>query len=307
MRNIALVVLAVLSPAVAAAAEFTRSARGTTTAQFLKLGAGARGLALGEAYSAAADDATALYWNPAAMTQVEKRSVTVMRAEYLDSIAYNYGAFAQNLGEAGAFGLGVQHLTAGAIAETDQAGVQTGTFRPTDLALSAGYALETGGFGLGLAAKLIRTKIASTGRSAAVDLGLLSPRLLDERLRVSAVVQNAGSRIKLDSESGELPLTMRLGAAFRGTERWLLTAEAVAPRDNGPHAAVGAEYRLAVGDKATLAGRLGFNSRTVADVDGVTGVSTGIGVAFQRSSLDYAFVPFGSVGHAHRLSLTFGF
>ena len=42
----------------------TVSKTGTTAAQFLKIGIGARALALGGAYSAIADDASALYWNP---------------------------------------------------------------------------------------------------------------------------------------------------------------------------------------------------------------------------------------------------
>ena len=43
----------------------TVSKTGTTAAQFLKIGIGARALAMGGAYSAVSDDATALYWNPA--------------------------------------------------------------------------------------------------------------------------------------------------------------------------------------------------------------------------------------------------
>ena len=40
------------------------TAFGTTSAEFLMLGAGARGAALGGGYAAIADDIDALYWNP---------------------------------------------------------------------------------------------------------------------------------------------------------------------------------------------------------------------------------------------------
>lgn len=313
MKNAALAVLLLL-PAAAGAGEFDRSARGGSTAQFLRLGAGARATGMGEAHSAVADDASALYWNPAAMVQVEKRSVTLMHAEYLDSVSYDYGAFAQNLGRNGAWGLGFQHLTAGKITETDQAGVETGSFRPTDLAAALGYAYELdesadslAGVSFGVAAKFVRTKIALAGQTAAADLGVLSPRLADGRLRLSGTVQNIGGRIKLDREGDELPLVVKAGAAFKADERWLAALDLAAPRDNAPYAAVGTEYRLPAGPDLSLAGRLGFNSRTIGDVDGVTGLSAGFGVALRRSSLDYSFVPFGSVGQAHRVSLTLGF
>jgi hypothetical protein len=49
--------------------------------EFLALGAGARALALGGAYVALADDATASYWNPAGLTRVADRQLHLMHAE----------------------------------------------------------------------------------------------------------------------------------------------------------------------------------------------------------------------------------
>ncbi|MFA6433891.1 MAG: hypothetical protein WCW52_04280, partial [Elusimicrobiales bacterium] len=47
------------------AAGFKSSAVGTTGGSFLSFGAGARAIAMGGAYTAAADDASAAFWNPA--------------------------------------------------------------------------------------------------------------------------------------------------------------------------------------------------------------------------------------------------
>lgn len=60
--------------------------------EFLNIGAGARGLAMGGAQVASAKDATAGYWNPAGLTGIkEKANLGLMHAEYFGGIAkYDY-------------------------------------------------------------------------------------------------------------------------------------------------------------------------------------------------------------------------
>jgi hypothetical protein len=60
--------------------------------EFLNIGAGARGMAMGGAQVASAKDATAGYWNPAGLTGIkEKTNVGLMHAEYFSGIAkYDY-------------------------------------------------------------------------------------------------------------------------------------------------------------------------------------------------------------------------
>lgn len=60
--------------------------------EFLNIGAGARGLAMGGAQIASAKDATAGYWNPAGLTGVKDNpNVGLMHAEYFGGIAkYDY-------------------------------------------------------------------------------------------------------------------------------------------------------------------------------------------------------------------------
>lgn len=67
--------------------------------EFLNIGAGARGLAMGAAQSASVNDATAGYWNPAALTRVEdSMSLSLMYASYFGNIAnYQYAGFARPL------------------------------------------------------------------------------------------------------------------------------------------------------------------------------------------------------------------
>lgn len=64
--------------------------------EFLNIGAGARGLGMGNAQVASVNDATAGYWNPAGLAEVKDApTATVMHAEYFAGIAkYDYAAAA---------------------------------------------------------------------------------------------------------------------------------------------------------------------------------------------------------------------
>ena len=64
--------------------------------EFLNIGAGARGLAMGNAQVASVSDATAGYWNPAGLTGVKDNpNATLMHAEYFSGIAkYDYASVA---------------------------------------------------------------------------------------------------------------------------------------------------------------------------------------------------------------------
>jgi hypothetical protein len=64
--------------------------------EFLNIGAGARGLAMGGSQVATVNDATAGYWNPAGLVAIQDYpSVNVMHAEYFAGIGkYDYGTIA---------------------------------------------------------------------------------------------------------------------------------------------------------------------------------------------------------------------
>src|SRR6476659_9751917 len=64
--------------------------------EFLNIGAGGRGLAMGSAQVASVNDGTAGYWNPAGLMSVkDKPQVNVMHAEYFAGIGkYDYASIA---------------------------------------------------------------------------------------------------------------------------------------------------------------------------------------------------------------------
>jgi len=80
-----------------------------------------------------------------------------------------------------------------------------------------------------------------------------------------------------------------------------------APKNNNPYANIGTEYLLVGGKSWRFAGRAGYSSQTAQGITGFTGASIGIGIGYEGMNVDYAFVPYGSVGTAQRISLTYNF
>lgn len=72
---------------------------GKYAADFLRIGVGARALALGGAYTAIADDGTAFYWNPAGLAQISRFQAHVGHVPMFGGLAqYNFANVALNLG-----------------------------------------------------------------------------------------------------------------------------------------------------------------------------------------------------------------
>src|SRR5262245_41323537 len=97
-----------------AAAAQAKGKAGTSGAAFLKIAAGARAAALGGAYTALADDASSILWNPAGMAKLEKAEVTATRSQWLQSADHDFLAGALPT-EYGAFGLAITAFSVGDI------------------------------------------------------------------------------------------------------------------------------------------------------------------------------------------------
>ena len=63
---------------------------GTSAAQFLKIGVGPRAEAMGQAYIAIANDAEALFYNPAGISQFEKNEVFFSNTQWVVDIQLEY-------------------------------------------------------------------------------------------------------------------------------------------------------------------------------------------------------------------------
>jgi hypothetical protein len=302
--------LALAGPRPAEAAGFDAGSAGTSSGQFLKIAAGARGAALGEAYSALVDDAFALDWNPAGLINIKKGSMVMMHSPYLAGSFVDYFAYAESAGEVGSWGVSFKYMNYGKISRTDSSGLELGSFAPFDTAINVGFACYITGFNkepeerfvLGATGKFVKSKIISDDNTVSADIGLNMPYMFDNRFRMSLTAQNIMGTLRYDKEEAPLPLILRFGTLTRLSEYFNLTGDIVATRDGIPFLALGGEIKVPVYKHLDFALRGGLNTRGVTDLGGMRNVSLGGGARFMDYSVDYAFSPFGDLGTAHRLS-----
>ena len=63
---------------------------GISTVQFLKIGVGARASAMGEAFVSVANDASALYWNPAGVVQAKQNQLIISHNNWVADINHEF-------------------------------------------------------------------------------------------------------------------------------------------------------------------------------------------------------------------------
>jgi len=90
--------------------------------EFLASGVGARGLGMGGAFVAIAEDVTAGYWNPAALSSIDFPQLAGMHAQrFANIVNYNYGAVALPVGKKSTIALSVIRLGVDDIPNTTNA------------------------------------------------------------------------------------------------------------------------------------------------------------------------------------------
>src|SRR6266404_6896271 len=68
-------------------------ATGGQPLEFMSYGAGARSLAMGAAFVGVADDASATYWNPAGLSQITRKELTLLKATLFADTTYDFYSF----------------------------------------------------------------------------------------------------------------------------------------------------------------------------------------------------------------------
>src|SRR3989339_1843508 len=277
------------------------SKTGTVSASFLKIGIGARAAGMGEAFGAVADDVTAMYWNPAGVAQLEETQATFMHSFWLESMNYEYLGLAYPLGGS-AIGISLGYLGITDIEGRDVNDAKTSNFNANDMAIGVTYGKQLSEtFMLGGSIKSISETIDTEKASTVgIDVGTLYKA--SEDINLAASVQNIGSGLKFISEAGDLPMNVKVGGAYKSIDKSLTIAMDVnKPVDNKAKGNLGMEYWL----RESVAVRGGYKYQVGGNDarGGLTGLTAGAGLKVSQMNIDYAFMPFGDLGSAHRVSL----
>lgn len=214
-------------------------AQGEATLLFLMINPGAREGGMGEAGVALAEDATAIYWNPAGLAfQFEDPEVdarydgSLMHVNWLpkfnlDDLYYDYLAGRMHLDNIGTVGLGVQFINYGENVQTDVTGAEIGRFTSNEFAITGSYGLKLSqGQGFGVNLKLAYSRLSDVqvdaeegkgvGTTFAVDLGYLYKPMWMPQLSLGANLSNLGPKIAYvdDAQADPIPTNLRMGLAY---------------------------------------------------------------------------------------------
>ncbi|HAM36719.1 MAG TPA: hypothetical protein DEB40_00675 [Elusimicrobia bacterium] len=294
---------------------FSSKAAGTTGAAFLKLALPARSEALGGAAAAGADNSDALFINPAGLLTLGPETPSDLSFSYnslLESSYLSYAAYAKALGKSSALAAGFVYFSQGAMTAYNGQGDPAGTFRPSDLAVSAAYARRFDEFSLGGGLKMIRASVDDvSGTTAALDFGGQARNvcLVGERpLDVGASLTNFGPAIKLGGASAPLPLALAAGMLWHASPALDSSLDVHLPVDQDPYVSLGVEAFLFFDQSRRKAAfRVGYDQSHGRDIDGLTGMTAGMGLDLGAFRLDYAWVPLGDLGMQNRITLAFRF
>ncbi len=267
-------------------------------AAFLKIGAGARPSALGGNYVGLANDVNAVNWNPGGLGFMQEKELTAMYASWLADMNYEFVGYAQPLSNGLAIGGSLVMLQSGDMEKRSDSRENLGTFSATDTCGTLAIAKKVQeNVSLGGSVKVISQKIddeSATG--VAVDLGALVKTGI-ANLNVGVAVRNLGPQMKFINEGYNLPLTLAAGINY-SLPKINLTSD-LNYYESKVTVGVGIEYRVI----KVLALDLGYKAGKDNKLEGLAGLSAGIGFNLSKINLSYAWVPYGELSDTHRVSL----
>ena len=308
---------------------------GSSGSVFAKIGIGARAAGMGGAFSANADDITALYWNPAGIARLQGINANASYTSWFAGITHNFVGAVIPISDRYRVGVSLTVLDNGQLEKaTIQKDINAGTFNANDLSLGVTLAgALTDRFSFGATMKYVRSAILDLSADGlAFDAGSLYQTDF-YHLKISLALTNLGGdrafdgnslsilatqsdinstakalNAKLVTSSYSLPLSFRIGLGtdvFQGEQQdQVLNVgfDFAAHSDGAETYNVGAEY-IWNGMVALRAG-YAFNQDQL-------GLGAGAGFKYRSEdftgNIDYALSTTKSLGTIHRVSIGVAF
>ena len=282
------------------------------------VGSGARAQGLGNSFVAIADNADAVFANPAGLGQVSQRQVSYTNVSLLyagiegDDLGQHVVSYAQPLGDKMGLGLGYERIGSSLMSENGAfVSLSYQVERRLQVGLSAKYLFWSVGAipdDNGRADPLSNQSAGNVG----VDLGLLwqSPM---QGAQVGVLLKNinqpnvAYGEVAGDEDAGALPMDAHVGVGYRLSSQSLVSVQYVRRDVAGE-----GENGLVVGGETQLVEGLLLRAggRRLLSEDAGGGLNAGLGYQWNQLVFDYAYdigLDLTETNGAHRFSFSYQF
>lgn len=279
---------------------------GSSSAQFLKIGVSARAAGMSNAYIAPVNGAEAVFYNPAAITLIEKTAVIFTQNKWFAGISHDFFAITHNFNRLGSFGFSITSFL------TDEMKVRTPlqpdgtgeTFFAGNYRVGISYARSmTDRVKFGGTVSYIKSELYKSYSEEAVAMDISTLYVTGFRdFRFGIKIANFGSSMTYVDEAYPLPINFTFGLSLNMIERpgrkLLGSISVVKPNEGKPLGQVGLEWNV---DEMFFL-RSGYNLNHSVET-----YSFGGGIVLEirelQLSIDYSYSDYKLLGPIHRLSL----
>ena len=285
----------------------------------LRLGAGARSIGLGGAFTAIADDATATVWNPAGLGSAADLSLNFSTQRLDLDRSHNFIALTKALGSAGSIGIAVTNAGVSGIQQYDNKENYGGEFDYSANAYSLSYGIGIGNFSVGLTGRMLADNfgldsVENQSGFGGVDIGLMGHALHIDVGEEKVPTFHYGVVAKyLGASLGDdiVPMVVNVGLAYNlymgnvVTFAADLEQEFVNLDESATSLRLGTEYTIVTYKSTALSIRGGVKaSRDVQSLFGGFGVNVG-GLQIDYAIQDGMASEINGVGSTHFASLSY--
>jgi hypothetical protein len=191
---------------------------GKNAFQFLQLPSGSHTAGLGAENVSLVDRSVGMVWhNPALLSDTMNHDLMVTIHPYYAGIFHSHLQYATRIRNAGLWSFGMSYFSYGKMDQTLPDGTVTGTFTPSEFAVSASKSHTVGLFSMGGTLKLAASQIADyTAAGVLLDMGGVFKHPV-HNWTVGLVVKNIGFPVKSYTKEQDItmPFDIQLGTTFK--------------------------------------------------------------------------------------------